>query len=412
MRKKFRKKHVAQAVAIAFLGTGSVMSSAIASDVVSGQFQVITNDADPAAVTDQGVNPISFRVPAGETEVTVSGYVKADFFFDSDSDLGDTFAASGIPTGENSDDGHFRAHARQTRFRIRSKTDAGGRELKAHVEGDFFGGGGNESFSNSTSFRLRHAYFTVGGWTFGQTWTNFMDFVAYPTTVDFFGPAGKSFARQAQVRYTFSNGFSVSLENPETDGNGSAGRLRESTGGIGEDSLPDLIAAWRGGPGGIGGNYETAVVVRSLGVGGDIDDSEAGFGINLAGAWDVGTGVVAASITGGSGIGRYIINGAGNGLFVTDAGELEAVDAVGASLSYKHRWSGNSSSLVALGLFDNDDDFAANGIDSVQTLHVNYLLSPTDVTTYGVEAIFGDNETVDGNSESAVRLQFSAQLNF
>ena len=72
MCKKFRKKHVAQAVAIAFLGTGSVMSSAIASDVVSGQFQVITNDADPAAVTDQGVNPISFRVPAGETEVTVS----------------------------------------------------------------------------------------------------------------------------------------------------------------------------------------------------------------------------------------------------------------------------------------------------------------------------------------------------
>ena len=119
MCKKFRKKHVAQAVAIAFLGTGSVMSSAIASDVISGQFQVITNNADPAAVIDRGVNPISFRVPAGETEVTVSGYVKADFFFDSDSDLGDSFAASGIPTGENSDDGHFRAHARQSRLRIR-----------------------------------------------------------------------------------------------------------------------------------------------------------------------------------------------------------------------------------------------------------------------------------------------------
>ena len=108
----------------------------------------------------------------------------------------------------------------------------------------------------------------------------------------------------------------------------------------------------------------------------------------------------------------YIINGVGNDLFVTDDGELEAIDSVGASLSYKHRWSGNSSSLVALGLFDNDDDFAANGIDSIQTLHVNYMLSPTDVTTYGIEAIFGDNETVDGNSESAVRLQFGAQLNF
>jgi len=411
MYKTFKKRHVAQTVAIAFLGSGSMLSSAIASDVISGQFQEISNDADPAAVIDRGVNPITFRVPAGETEVSVSGYVKADFFFDSDSDLGDSFGASSIPTDGTEGDGHFRAHARQSRFRIRSKTDAGGgRELKATVEGDFFGGGGNELLSNSSPFRLRHAYFTVGGWTFGQTWTNFMDFVAYPTTVDFFGPAGKSFIRQSQVRYTFSNGFSVSLENAETTG-GQAG-IPESLGGIGEDSLPDLVAAWRGGPGGIGGQYETAVVVRSLGITGENDETEVGIGVNLAGGWDVGTGKVAASVTFGSGIGRYIINGANNDLFVTATGEVEAVDSLGASLSYNHRWSSTASSLIALGIFDNDDDFAANGIDSIQTLHVNYMWSPTDITTYGIEAIFGDNETVDGNSESAARLQFGAQLNF
>lgn len=402
MYKKFRKNYVAQTVVMAFWGTGSVLTPALAADVVSGHFQQVTNDADPAAVIDRGVNPMTFRVPAGETEVSISGYVKADFFFDSDSNLGDSFAASAIPTDGSEGDGHFRAHAKQSRFRIRSTTDAGGQEVKAHVEGDFFGAGGNENLSNSTSFRLRHAYFTVGGWTIGQTWSNFMDFVAYPTTVDFFGPAGKAFVRQSQIRYTFSNGFAVSLENPETTG----------VGGLGEDKLPDLIGAWRGGPGGAAGNYEAAIVVRSLGVTGAVDETEAGVGVNLAGAWDVGTGVVAASVTAGSGIGRYIINGVGNDLFVGADGDVEAVDALGASLSYNHRWSGNSSSLVALGLFNNDDDNAANEIDSITTLHVNYMISPTDITTYGIEAIFGDNETTDGNSESAARLQFGAQLNF
>lgn len=410
MKKYYAKYSLSKSVAIALLGASA--SPAIANDVVSGQFQEVSNNQDPAQVISRGVNPITFRVPAGETEVSVSGYVKADFIYDSDGDRGDTFAASTIPTDGRDTDAHFRAHARQTRFRLRSTTDLGDRELKSHVEGDFFGAGGNETLSNSTSFRLRHAYFTTGGWTFGQTWSNFMDFVAYPTTVDFFGPAGKSFVRQAQIRYTFSNGFAVSLENPETDGSDSVGSLQEAGNGPGKDQLPDLIGAWRGGPGGIGGKYEAAVVVRALGVGGDVDDTEGGVGVNLAGAWDFGAGVVSASVTAGSGIGRYIINGAGNGLFVAADGDLEAVDALGATVAYKHRWNERSSSLIALGIFENDDDFAAKNLDSLQTLHVNYLLSPSDITTYGGEIIFGNNETLDGNSETAVRVQFSAQLNF
>jgi len=114
-----------------------------------------------------------------------------------------------------------------------------------------------------------------------------MDFVAYPGTVDFFGPAGKSFVRQAQIRYTFDNGLAFSIENSETDGfDAGGGRLGESRGGIGEDNAPDFTAAWRGGPGGIGGNYEFAGIVRTLGVGGEVDDNVGGVGFLAAGAWD------------------------------------------------------------------------------------------------------------------------------
>ena len=132
-------------------------------------------------------------------------------------------SASAISGGDSRE--HVRLHARQSRFRIKSKSDTAVGQVRTLIEGDFEGAGGNELFSNSTSFRLRHAW---GEWDItpnttigiGQTWSNFMNLFAYPDTVDFFGPAGASFARQGQVRLTYTSGpilFAIAVENPETD---------------------------------------------------------------------------------------------------------------------------------------------------------------------------------------------------
>ena len=419
------KRSLARAVQTALVGTGAVAAIASSGTAIAGDVRNfgeinLSNNADPAHVEIKGLESASFRVPAGETEVVVSGYVKGDAFFDSGADLGDSFIVSSIPadgTAAANEDGHFRMHARQSRFRITSETTGTPTVLKTHFEADFFGAGGNETFSNSTGLRLRHAYATYGRWTIGQTWTNFMDFVAYPTTVDFFGPAGKSFARQGQIRYTMDNGVSFSIENPETDGQGALGRLRESTDGAGQDIAPDFTAAWRGGPGGAGGSYEVAGVLRFLGVDGDlngtrIDEDETGYGINLAGGWTFGDIYLAASVTGGDGIGRYIINGAGNDVFVTDTGQLETVESVSGSLSLKYDWSETSSSLIALGAFSNDTPEESNGIDNLQTIHLNYLWTPYVHSSFGVEIIQGFIENADGSDGDATRFAFGAQLNF
>ena len=393
---------------------------------IVGFGEIATNDADPAYVDVQGGQSIGFRIPASETSVTLSGYVRGDLRVDDSSDLGDSFVVSSIPadgTAGDQESGHTRLHARQSRLRVRSSTELeSGTKLSTHFEGDFFGAGGNESFSNSASFRLRHAYATYGGLTIGQSWSNFMDFVAYPTTVDFYGPAGKSFARQAMIKYTFSNGFSISAENPETDGFGALGRIRESTGGPGSDQLPDFTIAWRGGPGGAGGSYEFSGVVRSLGVDGqfenaagttiDVDGTETGFGVNLAGGWNFGAFSFAASITFGDGIGRYIINGFGNDIFVTDTGEIETVTAAAFSANAKYNWTGNSSSLIAVGGFSNDDPDQSNGIDNLSTVHINYIWSPFPSSSFGVELIQGFLENADGSDGDATRLAFGAQLSF
>jgi hypothetical protein len=116
------------------------------------------------AVT-RGDHPGSFKIPGTNTSVKIGGYVKADFIYDVDADLGDSFAASAIPAdGSDADrkSGNFRSHAKQTRLNFSTWTPTEVGEVKLFIEGDFFGQGGNQTFSNSTTFRLRHAFGEIG----------------------------------------------------------------------------------------------------------------------------------------------------------------------------------------------------------------------------------------------------------
>ena len=116
------------------------------------------------AVT-RGDHPGSFKIPGTNTSVKIGGYVKADFIYDVDADLGDSFAASAIPAdGSDADrkSGNFRSHAKQTRLNFSTWTPTEVGEVKLFIESDFFGQGGNQTFSNSTTFRLRHAYGEIG----------------------------------------------------------------------------------------------------------------------------------------------------------------------------------------------------------------------------------------------------------
>jgi len=448
-KKKYSNACFKAAVGTSSLILASSINIANAGNVKGFGEDNLQNNSDPTFNPSQGTETFGLRVPATGTTVTITGYVRGDFRYDDSNDLGDSFVVSSIPADGalgDLEDGHTRLHARQSRFIVRSETELdSGSKLKTVFEGDFFGAGGNQTFSNSSAFRLRNAYASYNGWLIGQTWTNFMDFIAYPTTVDFFGPAGKSFARQGQVRYTFANGLSFSIENPETDGFGlfdpidgvfnpdidDPTRLRESTGGLAADILPDFTAAWRGGPGGAGGSYEISGVARVLGidtvipnaagdtfdadgnlVGVEIDEEELGFGVNLAGGWQFGPVFIGASFTAGDGIGRYIINGAGNDIFITEDLELETVQSMAFSANVKINWSSNSSSLLAFGSFENDEPAQSNGIDNLQTIHLNYIWNPFPKASFGVELIQGFIENADGSEGDATRFAFGAQLNF
>src|SRR5437899_10708201 len=195
----------------------------------------------PDNVVTGGATKGSFKLPGSNTSVTLGGYVKLDAVFSNPSagvdTKGDLFLdpttiAVG-PDAGNNERNQVKFGARESRLFVKTNTPTTFGDLNTHVEFDFYGADGNESVSNSHGFRLRHAYGTLGNFLAGQTWTNFMNPASLPDTLDFGGPVGQIFDRQAQVRWTQSLGpsawgaggqWSLGLENPETVGQIPGGR--------------------------------------------------------------------------------------------------------------------------------------------------------------------------------------------
>jgi hypothetical protein len=345
----------------------------------------------------------------GDTTVSVGGYIKLDVIYSIDQDTGDTQDPSALVIGGTTGDGDFRLHARQSRLWLKTArpTDLG--DVRTHLEGDFFGAGGNEVFSNSRTLRLRHAYATAGGLLAGQTWTNFMQFTAYPDTVDFNGPMGSSFIRQAQLRYGQSSGgnaeWSVSLENPEATGFATV-----------KDRFPDLTARWKwqAGPFGV----ELSGVARSLEYEtATASDTATGYGVMASARYRAGSLTLMGNLIGGDGIGRYLYPSASSGgtgigeAFVDGSGRLQTVRARGGQLAVVQRWTPGLSSGLSYGITAGDRPGPLS-TDKLESAHFTNLWTPVKDVVFGAELSWQRKTLTDGQSADAKRLQFSTQVGF
>jgi hypothetical protein len=320
------------------------------------------------------------------------------------------------------DKSRFRAHARQTRLRIKTSTPTDWGPLKTLIETDFFGNGGNQAFSNSTSLRVRHAYASIGGLSAGQYWSNFMPIERYPSTLDFNGPAGLTFIRQAQLRYTMPIDdhltLRVSAENSEFNGRDAGGAFSETTGGgnsaginAGIDQAPDFTAAvvykddW--------GLVKLAGLGRYLGSPEDSGSGEVAYGVNVSGNTKLSEGGKSmGSFTYGDGLGRYLINGFGQDAFVNAQGDVRTIEAFGIAAQFRQQLTDTVSAAVAYGRSEFNDHEVGSDLDHVDTIHGTLLWSPHERLTFGGEVIWGDRADADGSRDSNIRLQTSMQVNF
>lgn len=408
-------------------------------------------------------------IPAPVTEVTVGGFVKADVIYDFDQDnMGDTFGAGAYIFDGSQNVSGVSLHARQTRFRIKSRSDTAVGQIRTLIETDFFGTG--------NTLRLRHAWGEwdmTPNWTLGagQTWRIGCDIHTGITTVDFGASAGQCYnTRGAQVRLTYANGpltFAFGIQEPlHRSGAVTQTTTREAHVPAVADDLAttdvdeSADAYWgttttTANSGVVGSspdfpNFAASLLYAAPGghqlfVSGELShidiDGDENLGIDDDGiGWQVqaGTNIALgdlATFTGhvqyGDGISDVNgVGGAGFGMeqsiFVNDAttpnpnspGDSDS----GESLSTFESWgfaaglSVNATDTtqinVQYGRGTAVDCVAACAYDAVNTIHANVLWKPVNQMRLGWEVIYGWKEMENAPDEDALRGQFGAWFSF
>ncbi|QUJ77062.1 porin [Sulfitobacter albidus] len=335
----------------------------------------------------------TFNIGDGTT-VEVYGFVRFETFYDFDFAQGDLSRAGRVGEDAFATDGEFDTSVRVSRFGIRSATETGVGKVETQLEFDLFSG---SETSTSPTLRLRHANIEIAdALLFGQFWTNFMPLVHYPTTADFNGPVGVTFARVPQIRYTYNagNGFTFS------------GSIEEAAG---ESSDPVVTAAalYRG------ENYS----LRAAALAGTFNDGGTEYdtnGLTLSGSvspWEGGT--FSATYVTGEALGNLLIGGGDRVVGgVTN-------DADGFTLEFRQdigeKWN------VGLALGNESYDLASGGtgvagdlndFTDLRSLHLNAFYQPTDSLTYGIEYIYLESETSTGETFDANRIGASVTFAF
>ena len=385
-----------------------------------------------AALTTASSAAANTEFSVGDTDFRFGGYIKLDVMasrFDSGTiasgSIGRDFYIPGLtPVGGDSSNTVTDFHARESRFFFgATHTLSNGETITGHFEFDFLGtSGGDKRVTNSYSPRMRNVYIDYRNWRVGQFWTNFQDLAILPEAPDFVGVAdGTVFNRQPQIRYTFDNGLSVSVEAPETTVTpylGGTGRIT-----TGDTAMPDITARYTTQMEGL--HFTVAGIYRRLelrnytqtigDVTGTVNDTENAFGVNLAMKWQLGANDIRASIVHGTGLGRYVGINSTNGAVITDDFNLDAIDVTGYTLAYRHVWNEKwrTNLMYSRAEIGNAEEFTgilAN--DSTQRGAINVMYQVNERLVVGGELSRANRELISGSDGNMDRFQISAIYNF
>lgn len=404
--------------------SAQVQSQSAAIQKVEAQQQVLEQKQVAVAAAPVEAKPATqdgyFAVPGTNSQIKIGGYVKLDVTDDVSSRLGNNPDASftSIPlskTAESHRNGQVDFTARETRFNLTSLTQSNTLgEIKGVVEGDFYG---NES---SQYFRLRHAYFSAAGFTAGQTWSTFMDLdTGGAETLDFSGPVGYSFTRQAQLRYTAAlpaGSLDVAIERPSGSIAGTSSTI---------DRAPDVVARYTIDPS--WGHVAIAGLGRYLtsdtGVSGaNQHASKLVYGV-LAGVGvkTFGKDMATIQTVDGNGVGSYVNDALGDTAYLSGS-KLTPINVWGGTVGYTHYWNDILRSNVSYGYdhFSTPVGYSSvtTPIKSLTSVHANIIWSPADPIDVGLEYIYGHIDTAypvsstTGTSGSASRVQGSVKYTF
>jgi hypothetical protein len=325
------------------------------------------------------------------TSVSISGYVKADFYLDDGEDRGNTFGNGAFQRldGEkdaDDEDGAVGAHAQQSRFALSTSTDTSFGALNTVVEIGF------DPYADAPGAPfVRLANGQLGPVLAGLAWSIRGDDHTFADTVDFDGPAGVVATRKPQIRLTLPMGegfYGQMAVEPPISGN----------------EAPTFLAALRYSSGWGAVNVTGAVGQHAEG-GQNVTAHTLHVGAHLN-ATDATRVVATLNMTRGEGQ----IYGSDGAIGADASGNLEAQDSIGGMAGVSHGWSDSIRSGVYFGWVENDNPDADN--KTVRTLHANVIWSPVSQADIGFEVIHGMRETPAGAEGEATRFQIGVKYGF
>ncbi|MCO6455622.1 MAG: porin [Pirellulaceae bacterium] len=382
----------------------------------------------------RGLYPGSFLVPGVNTSVRLRGFVRLAALYDFDPiGVPDAFVTNSIPVpqqiGQN-----FNMSGRISRFALETWTPTTFADWNVHtfIEADFFNGPGQAAGGGGNPLRLRHAFLDFGYFRFGQQNTVFMDASSWPSLVDFQGPNSWVNQRQPSARVTLplwpSWYWAASVERPFSD-------ITTRNRGNGVQDVPDFAThlryeAHRG-------HLQLSGLWRTIGYrpsGGELTRETGGAisGSVVLHPWAILTGTdpvcdphpsgwtrsrLLFQASGGTGIGRYLNDLAGQGLdgqVDPLTGQFELLDASGWNASYEHwfndYWLANFT--YASVSVDSLANQPGSTYDNASYWAASLWWIPVTRLSFAVELLSGERQNVNGLEASVQRLHGLAQYNF
>lgn len=363
---------------------------------------------------------IAPQIMANDIDVSFGGYVKLDTTLTTNGGSG-IHDATGLYNvdllliDENAET-RYDMSAKQTTFNltaITSDTKLG--EMKAFVEGNFYGEGSFDRFAEASGlgsydFILRHAYLEVGNFTFGQTWSTFMDLNGLMEQADFGLAAGTVWSRNAQIRYTLKSGeftYMFALENPSIslDGTDIDGQTR-----------PDIVARVDYDP--KWGHVSVAAISRKIEAdrsplnGSPVDDDESGSGFVVTTRIPLSDRTTIVGQYASGEIGFYVGLTGFADAEVISPDELDPLSIDAFSVGLSHSWSKTLRSTVLYSESSVDEGVNPVGAEEYTSLHVNAWYQYSANVSFGLEAQHREATFNDGLDIDLDRVGFHAMYVF
>ncbi len=182
--------------------------------------------------------------------------------------------------------------------------------------------------------------------------------------------------------------------------------------------LPDLTLRYQNQAAGL--HYSAAAMLRQLEVddGEGMDDTATGYGFNVAARYPATDRLtLRGALTWGDGIGEYLQNNpSAPGYW--DGERIETIEAWGANVGMSLT-AGPGAVILGYGISkaDLDDAYAKgfandNSNERFEAVHLNYIWSPMERVSYGIEAGYHTRKVANGRDGDALRLQGMVRYDF